>query len=45
MDVLIGKIKLQDPAKGEIAEKGWAEILKNKGSPSAKAKDLLAKLK
>ena len=45
VEMVIGKIKLKDPAKGEIAEKGWEEIPKNKNNPSAKAKELLAKLK
>ena len=42
---LIGRIKQKHPDKADAVEKGWAEIMKVKTNPKAKAKELLEKLK
>jgi hypothetical protein len=41
---LIESAKKEDPAKGDILEKGLKEIEKSKASPKAKAKELMTKL-
>jgi len=41
---LAAKVKEKDPAKGEIVEKGLAEIKANPGSAKSKATELLKKL-
>ncbi|MBW8883395.1 MAG: hypothetical protein JF612_01175 [Planctomycetia bacterium] len=41
---LATQVKQKDPAKGEIVEKGLAEIKANPGSAKAKANELLKKL-
>jgi hypothetical protein len=42
---MITAVKQENPAKGDIVEKGLNDIAKSKGDVSKKAKDLLAKLK
>lgn len=41
---LVEDVKKEDPERGQILEQGLAELQQVKGSPAAKAKELLKKL-
>lgn len=43
-DYMIEEVRKVDPAKAEILKTGFDELKKVKGSPAAKAKELLKKL-
>ncbi len=42
--ILINRVKEKDPARGDLLEKGFQEILKSRKNPGPKARELLKKL-